>query len=267
MTLRQKILLLGLVAVSGMFLALWLQYKAYLTQSQAIEAVVRNVSAVVALSHAAHELQRERGMTAINHSKTNAQALAEQVRHTDAALAGIRGDIASLGMALTQLRTEAATGRITPLAILDSYSKLLQRLADEMDRLTSEPEAAVAKTDMVAHTHLMAVKENLGQIRATLGYWTEHKSDDSVVLNRLFRLKSLQEEELRKFGLDASPELRERLAQEFSGLEVAQTLETLAQIAAAGKLPQTLDVQAWWSMATVAVDRLKVVEDYSLGIR
>lgn len=117
MTLRQKILLLGLVAVSGMFLALWLQYKAYLTQSQAIEAVVRNVSAVVALSHAAHELQRERGMTAINHSKTNAQALAEQVRHTDAALAGIRGDIASLGMALTQLRTEAATGRITPLAI------------------------------------------------------------------------------------------------------------------------------------------------------
>ena len=130
MTLRQKILLLGLVAVSGMFLALWLQYKAYLTQSQAIEAVVRNVSAVVALSHAAHELQRERGMTAINHSKTNAQALAEQVRHTDAALAGIRGDIASLGMALTQLRTEAATGRITPLAILDSYSKLLQRLAD-----------------------------------------------------------------------------------------------------------------------------------------
>lgn len=266
MTLRQKILLLGLVAVSGMFFALWLQYKAYLTQSQAIEAVVRNVSAVVALSHAAHELQRERGMTAINHSKTNAQALAEQVRHTDAALAGIRGDIASLGMALTQLRTEAATGRITPLAILDSYSKLLQRLADEMDRLTSEPEAAVAKTDMVAHTHLMAVKENLGQIRATLGYWTEHKSDDSVVLNRLFRLKSLQEEELRKFGLDASPELRERLAQEFSGLEVAQTLETLAQIAAAGKLPQTLDVQAWWSMATVAVDRLKVVEDYSLEL-
>src|SRR5574343_692569 len=120
---------------------------------------------------------------------------------------------------------------------------------------------------MVAHTHLMAVKENLGQIRATtLGYWTEHKSDDSVVLNRLFRLKSLQEEELRKFGLDASPELRERLAQEFSGLEVAQTLETLAQIAAAGKLPQTLDVQAWWSMATVAVDRLKVVEDYSLEL-
>lgn len=266
MTLRQKILLLGLVAVSGMFFALWLQYKAYLTQSQAIEAVVRNVSAVVALSHAAHELQRERGMMAINHFKTNAQALAEQVRHTDAALAGIRGDIASLGMALTQLRTEAATGRITPLAILDSYSKLLQRLADEMDRLTSEPEAAVAKTDMVAHTHLMGVKENLGQIRATLGYWTEHKSDDSVLLNRLFRLKSLQEEELRKFGLDASPELRERLTQEFSGLEVAQTLETLAQIAAAGKLPQTLDVQAWWSMATVAVDRLKVVEDYSLEL-
>lgn len=56
-----------------------------------------------------------------------------------ASLAGIRGDIASLGMALTQLRTEAATGRITPLAILDSYSKLLQRLADEMDRLPVSP--------------------------------------------------------------------------------------------------------------------------------
>jgi len=266
MTLRQKILMLGLVAISGMFLALWLQYRAYMTQSQAIEAVVRNVSAVVALSHAAHELQRERGMTAINHSRTTTQALVEQVRHTDAALAGTSGDIANLGMALTQLRSEAATATMTPLAILDSYNKLLQRLVDEMDRLTSEPEAAVAKTDMAAHKHLMALKEDLGQIRATLGYWIERKGDDSLVFNRLLRLKSLQEEELRKFGLDASPGLRDRLAKEFSGQEVAQTLQTVAQIAAEGKLPQKLDVQTWWSMATVAVDRLKVVEDYSLHL-
>lgn len=266
MTLRQKILMLGLVAISGMFLALWLQYRVYTAQSHAIEGVVRNVSAVVALSHATHELQRERGMTAINHFKLSAPALAEQLRHTDAALAGTSGNIASLGITLAQLRTETMTAAITPLAILDSYNKMLQHLVDEMNRLTSEPEAAVAKTDMAAHTHLMAAKENLGQIRATLGYWIERKGDDSVVLTRLLRLKSLQEEELRKFGLDASPALRERLAKEFSGNEVAQTLATVAKIAAEGKLPQKLDAQTWWSMATVAVDRLKVVEDHSLHL-
>ena len=93
-------------------------------------------------------------------------------------------------MALNQLRTEAATGEDNALAILDSYSKLLQRLADEMDRLP------VSRNNRCQDRHGCAYAPNGSKeiprtIRATLGYWTEHKSDDSVVLNRLFRPPSL----------------------------------------------------------------------------
>ena len=78
-------------------------------------------------------------------------------------------------MALTQLRTEAATGRITPLAILDASQQAAPASRRRNGSTSSEPEAAVAKTDMVAH-HLMAVKENPDRFGQLWGYWTEHKA-------------------------------------------------------------------------------------------
>lgn len=267
MTLRHRILLLGLLAIAGMFLALPIQYRTYAAQSRSIEAMATNVRVVRALSETTHKLQIERGLTTIGHSGANGRALGDPMLDTDAALsalpeAGI--GIASLGETLAQLRARVAAGTMLPLVVLDSYSGLLQAIVDEMGRLTREFEAAFARRDIAAHAHLMAAKEYLGQTRATLGYWIENKRDDRRVVNRLIRLKSLHEEELRKFDLVASPGLRETFAARFSGKEVEQALETVTQVVATGMRPRELDVRAWWSMATVAIDRLKVVEDYSL---
>lgn len=265
MTLRHRILMLCLVAVAGMFFALWLQYRSFSAQFQAIEAVTRNVKAVVALSYATHQLQRERGLTAIANSKADDQALAEQVRNTDAALSALSGtgiDIALLGESIAQLRVTART--ITPLAVIDGYCKLLQRLVDEMGRLTRTPDTAVAKTELTAYPHVVAAKEYLGQIRAMLGYWIEH--NDPLVLNSLVRLKSLYDEHLRRFHLEASPVMLETLAAQLSGQEVERTFGTVTHVATTGRLPHALDVQTWWSMSTAAIDHLKVVEDRSLEL-
>lgn len=267
MTLRQKILLLGLLAVTGMFFALWLQYRSYAAQSRSIEVVALNVKAAAALSLATHTLQIERGRTVIGQSKASDQTLAELVGDTDAALSRLAlmgAGIASLGETLAQLRSGVAAGTMASLVVLDSYSGLLQTLIDEMGRLTRESEAAVAKTDISAHTHLVAAKEYLGQSRATLGYWIDHGRDDPAVVTRLIRLKSLYDEEMRKFELQASPEVRKMFAVQFSGQQVEQTLSTLAQIATTGQLPQDLGVHLWWSMASAAINHLKAVEDYSL---
>lgn len=273
MTLRQKILLLSMVAIFGMFISVWLQYKSYITQYQAIEVVARNVKAVGALSYATHELQKERGQWAIIDYKAGSQTLAEQIGHADAALyrladtgahiIGFNKSLASLRIAAAALSAEQSTEQ---LATLDGYNNLLQSLLDQMDRLTREPEASVAKTDIAAHSHLVAAKEYLGRMRATLCYWAKHKHSDFLVLHSLIRLKNLHDEELRKFGLEASPGLRETFAAKFSGQEVAQTLEIVTQITTTDKLPRGLDEQAWWSMATSAMDRLKVVEDRSLAL-
>jgi hypothetical protein len=84
MTLRQKILLLGFVAIAGMSIALWRQYAYLNTEYRAIKAISHNVETVAALSDVAHELQRERGLTVfalagVHHPTT----LAEEIARTD----------------------------------------------------------------------------------------------------------------------------------------------------------------------------------------
>lgn len=267
MTLRQRILLLGLLAVVGTLLALWLQARNYATQSRSIAAIGPNVKSVGALSHATHKLQIERGRMTISQSNADGQALAELIRDTDTALsrlavAGV--GVVRLGETLINLRTGSATGTMLPLAILDSYSALLQTIIDEMGRLTRQTDTDFAGSDISAYAHLVAAKEYLGQTRATLGYWIEHKRDDVEIIHRLIRLKGLHDEEMRKFGLEAAPEQRATLAAQLSGEGVQQTLAALARITSTGQLPQELDLRAWWSMATMTIDRLKLVEDYSL---
>lgn len=268
MTLRQQILLLGLVSIAGMFLALWLQYRSYAAQLQAIEVVAQNVKAVAALSRATHEMQKERGLTTIKHSKTEDQVLAEQISQTDSALSRLAGTgvrIADLDESLARLRKTALAATTEQLTIRDDYTKLIQNLIDVMDRLTRDFDAA-DNADIAAHTHLVAAKEYLGQIRATLGYWAGQKRNGYLVLNNLIRLQSMCEEQKRKFMQEASPELRKTFAAKFTGPEVEQTLQMVTQIVAIGALPQELDEQVWWSMATSAIDRLKVVEDRSLEL-
>lgn len=268
MTLRQKILLLGLVAIAGMFLALWLQYWGYAKQLQAIEVAVQNVKAVGALSLATHEMQKERGLTTIHHSKMEGQILVEQIALTDAALSRLAGTgvhIVGFNESLAQVRKTAAAASTEQLTIRDDYTKLLQSLIDEMDRLTRVSDA-VTNADIAALPNLIGAKEYLGQIRATLGYWLAQKNNEIFVLNTLIRLKGLHDEQRRKFELAASPELREIFATKFSGREVERTLSAVTQIVSTGKLPQGLDERVWWAMATSAIDRLKIVEDRSLEL-
>ncbi|MBI5922086.1 MAG: diguanylate cyclase [Betaproteobacteria bacterium] len=267
MSLRRKIMLLGLVAIAGMCLALWLQYMSYVGQSRSIEAVARNVKTVGSLSHATHQLQKERGLTTINLAKANSQAITEQIRQTDAALARLAATgvhIDGLDNTLLQLRAAARTRGAEQLAIRDDYTKLLQGLIDEMNQMISAPGMNIAKANISAHTHLVAAKEYLGQTRASLGYAIDLKHAEDQVMRSLIRLKSLYDEELRKFELEASPALHEIFGTQFAGLEVAKTMDIMAQIAATGKLPPALDVQTWWSMATTAIDRLNLIEDHSL---
>lgn len=268
MTLRQRILLLGLLAVVGTLLALWLQARNYATQSRSIAAIAVNVKVVGALSQATHKLQTERGRMTIGRARTDGQALTDLVRDTDTALSRLAAagiGVVSLGETLVHLRTGSAAGTLLPLAVLDRYSALLQTVIDEMGRLTRPAETAFAKADIEAYAHLVAAKEYLGQTRATLGYWIEHQRDDAEIMLRLIRLKGLHDEEMRRFGLEAAPELRQLFAAQFADESVQQTLAAVTRITASGQLPRELDVRTWWSMATAAIDRLKLVEDYSLN--
>ncbi|GEM_PF-1038148 len=269
MTLRNKIFLLGLIAIAGMGLALWQQYAGFADQFRAVAAISRNTKAVGDLSRAVHELQKERGLTTIALSGRDNMAIAAQHDLSSAAivrLADAGSGIADLDSRLARLRAAVANGTITPLAARDGYNTLLQNLIDEMARLGREPESAIAKEDVSAHIQLVACKEYLGQIRATLGFWIEDGRNDYMAFRELIRLKGLYDEALRKFRLEATPALSEVLDAQFSGHEVQSTMKVVTLATVTGKRPTGIDAPTWWATATAAIDRLKTVEDKSLEV-
>lgn len=270
MTLRQRIFLLGFVAIAGMCFALWLQYVHRGTEYRAIGAVSRNVEAVVALSALAHELQRERGLTVFALAGAHHPTpFAEEVARTDAALARLvkTGWMPpGFDAALAQLRAMIAAGQSAPLMTRDDFSVLLRTLIDEMDRLAREPLVALVKDDISAHAHLVALKEYLGQLRATLVYWLVNPQDERRAFESLIRIKSLFDEAWRKFERDASPPLREAFRARFAGTEVEATLETIQSTQMSGRPPAGLAAQTWLHIATASIDRLFDIENRSLQL-
>jgi diguanylate cyclase (GGDEF)-like protein len=270
MTLRQKILLLGLTAIVSMAFALWRQQAYHAAELEAIETMARNGETMAALSSVAHELQRERGFTTYALAGASPPTIREEeIARTDAALARLdragwmppdfRATLASLRQAVIQ-------GELAPLVARDDFSALVRGLIDEMTRLAREPAAAIAKTEVAAHTHLVAMKEYLGQARATLGYWIANPRDDRRAYDSLARIKVLFDEEQRKFEQEATAELDEAFHERFAGPEVEATLETLLISVTTGQLPSRLDAQSWLAMATVSIDRLFELENRSLAL-
>lgn len=269
MTLRQRILLLGLIALAGMAVALWRQYGGYVDQYQAVEAVTASVRAAGGLSHAVHEIQRERGLTVMALAAGKPPELAGQAAATDAALVGLAGACGCgghIGTRLSELRRIVAADNLAPLAARDRYNELVQTLLDEMAQRARAPGWSIARDEVSAHFHLVAAKEYLGQLRATMAFWLSDRSSDFSALHELVRIDGLFAEELRRFRLDAAMSQWDTFEAHFAGDEVRAAGRILARATAGGSRPADVDAATWWRLATVAIDRMKAAEDASLEL-
>lgn len=270
MTLKQKILLLGSVAILGICFALWQQYTGHVSQLRAVEAISRNIDYIRELSATAHELQKERGKTTIALYGSDIHGAIKQRVATDTALArlGALGpsglDKTDLLKRLARIRAAVTSGAVNPQEIFGRYTALLRDILDMMVKLARQPESTVAKDDISAHTRLVAAKEYLGQMRATLGYWMEERRSDDNVHHSLIRLKSLYDEQLRMFRIEASPELLKAFDELSSTTDIQSALKVLAMAISKEHSPTNLSVETWWVTATKAVDQFKAIEDQSL---
>ncbi|WP_051321630.1 diguanylate cyclase [Chrysiogenes arsenatis] len=266
MPLRHKIILLGFMALSGTLFALWLQYSDYRAQARPVEHVARNIQIITLLSNAVHEIQKERGKSALVKGSRTLSTYKAQINASDVALRAISqeyGNSTTVRQSLGQIRTKVLDNSEL-LVVYGEYSLLLQQLIDEMDTLGSEPSTAIAKTDMYAHIHLISAKEYLGQIRALLGYFLERQITDVSVMNNLIRLKSLHDEEMRKFLLKSTPELASFFHASTAESDLNIIADIILQLTQSGQFPTNLTVETWWQQASRAIDQLKALEDKSL---
>lgn len=265
MSLRQKILLLSFMAITGMFLTIWLQYGNFIIQTRAVERVSANVQTVSALSGAVHELQKERGQAVTGQY----QNLDRQFRHTDAALdtlektpvplPGFRERLDAVRHSTLQQSAGFADIRL-------EYTQLLRQLLDAMDTLTHEPRLTIAASDIDAHRHLIEAKEYLGQLRATLGQILESEQPEPVALRTLFSLKGLYDEQVRRLRGKASAELSHAFEDKCRDQANERMFQALEHIMAHGVVPTSLTTMGWWTTSSMVINNMKSLEELSLEI-
>lgn len=265
MTLRQKILLLGLIALLGMGMDLVRRYGDYHDQALAIETIASRMDRVRDLALASHELQRERGLQIITAARKDDPVLQQQQNQTDERIRKLNGtlpDYPAFKRQLADLRI-MAEGQES-LAIRDRYAVLIRDLLDQMSFVVHGPTDIAVRDEIAAHTHLREAKEYLGLMRATLGLGINRNQHESRTHHQLIYLSGQYQEALRKFRRDATPTLRQQLDLRLTEPDVAATLALISQVVEQERIPGQLTKQQWWGMASLAMDAFKTVEELSL---
>lgn len=269
MTLRQKIILLGMLAVVGFMTAIWQQYHLYEQQRGAVEQVKRNITAIRALSYVVHELQIERGMTSMGSVRDNQQALSTQIQKSDAALAGLRDagiDSGELSKPLMRLRASVVSPNVDLLDAFSRYSTLIRVLIDKIESYADVHEPDTIEEDLLAYIHLITAKEYLGQIRAIVGHWIEFNDHAHADYQSLLHIQQNYAEELRRFRQHHSP-LLEWFDNRYAGDDVVRMQRIVAEAITNDQHPQGgMEGGTWFALATAVIDRLKDCEDQALAL-
>ncbi|MEW6640072.1 MAG: nitrate- and nitrite sensing domain-containing protein [Pseudomonadota bacterium] len=239
---------------------------------------------IASLSRLVHELQRERGLSAIVLSSKGGQ-MAEELRAQRQ-----RSDAERTAAAGSLMRVEQAAGREAAdavgkvqgaLAALDGkrgdvdalriavpgasafYTQTIAGIIDvasAVGRTTGDGDLSAA---VAAYLDLVQGKERAGQERAQVGAGVAAGRFDGPSYVRVLGLATAQDVYLGAFQAAVTPEQRAFYVRTVSGPvidAVASMRRTVVEGGLAGDL-RGLDGKAWFDAATARIDLLKTVED------
>ncbi|HYG88191.1 MAG TPA: nitrate- and nitrite sensing domain-containing protein [Azospirillum sp.] len=285
MRIRHRFALVAVLPLLGMLgfsVNAMLDSRRVLTAMERLEEMAGLVSDVSAL---VHELQKERGTSAVFISSRGAKmadALIEQRRLTDKAAETYRrtADRFRSGNPDPALaaRLDAARMALEPLtARRDAISKLalpgpesagyytgtILRLLDIAGEISRSGGAPSVSGLIVAYNSLMHGKERAGQERATGGAGFAAGKFDAALYQRFLALGAQQQAYFDSFATYAPDDLKAAFAQALSG-EAVERVEAMRKTAYDGGLTGELGGIAgdqWFATATTRIDLLKKVEE------
>jgi methyl-accepting chemotaxis protein len=238
-----------------------------MSQAEAALGVVREAAQL------AHELQRERGMSAgflgSGGSKFR-DALPAQRKVVDTLLVRFHQDPALL--ALTEVQ-QALTGltamreRVGALGVevaeqVGFYTRLITQLLAVVDQVSIRSQDATIALQTSAYAAFLQSKERMGLERATLSNVFARGSFTPALLQQYISLLAAQNTYLERFQALASPSQRQLLADSLASPVVAKVadIEKLAlEKAASGGFG--VDAEAWFALSTDKISLLKESED------
>lgn len=269
MTIKTKILLLGLLAIASLSYILGVRIVTGSREHAAKLEFVTRMETAEKLSALVHELQKERGISAgylVIQSDNNADLLATQRAAANQARArldiAVSRDLDYLAR-LEDVRRNISALQLTPVSSFGYYTQTIMEILDRIDALARDSGTAMLKQDLHTYVHLLYAKEYLGQIRATINETLSEGHIDKERIAVVVRQLNSQQYNSRIVLREAAPEIARALGAVLAQTRVRQTFEIVDVVLAGSK--GVLAAEQWFALASYSIDQLLTVENLALS--
>ncbi|ELI6431191.1 methyl-accepting chemotaxis protein [Aeromonas salmonicida subsp. salmonicida] len=259
--------LLALLFFSGRYVYERYQVEQEMSQAQAALYVVREAAQL------AHELQKERGMSAGflgSGGNKFRDALPAQRKLVDTLLVRFHEDPALLALGEVQQALTGLTAmreRIGALGVevaeqVGFYSRLISQLLAVVDQVSLNSQDATIALQTNAYAAFLQSKERMGLERATLSNVFGRDHFTPALLQQFISLLAAQNTYLERFQAVASPSQRQLLADSLTSpvvVKVAAMEQLALDKATTGGFG--VDAEAWFALSTDKIGLLKESED------
>lgn len=259
--------LLALLFFSGRYV-----YERYRVEQEMSEARAA-LEVVKEAAQLAHELQKERGMSAGflgSGGNKFRDVLPAQRKVVDTLLQRFRQEPALLALTGVQQALAGLTAmreRVSDLGVevaeqVGFYTRLVTELLAVVDGISVDSRDATIALQTNAYAAFLQSKERMGLERATLSNVFGRGRFTPALLQQFISLLAAQNTYLERFQAVASPAQRQLLRESLASPVVAKVaaMETLAlDKAASGGFG--VDAEAWFALSTDKIGLLKEIED------
>ncbi|PLX75042.1 MAG: methyl-accepting chemotaxis protein [Azoarcus sp.] len=239
----------------------------------------------IASSAVAHELQKERGLSAgfiaskgvrfseelRSQRKLSISAFAELADTLDRAKlqeldANIRSGVDSARTQvenLSSIRADIDSGRATPAQSFTAYTTAIEKLLMVVEHSAASASNAEISREITAYLMYLNAKEQAGRERATLNGVFTSNSFDPATYRRYVTLLATQSTYLHAFAIYADAEARalhQALTDTAPSREVERMRQTALDKAQSGGFD--IDPSDWFQQITAKIDGMKSVEDH-----
>ncbi|TAN76928.1 MAG: diguanylate cyclase [Gallionella sp.] len=267
MTIKARILLLGLLAIGSLLYILGAQFAADSREYAGKHALFARMEAAEKLSGLVHELQKERGISAgylVIRSKNNEDAIDAQRAATDRAKALLDSDTAqhleNLAK-LAEVREMVSGHRTMPLDSFGYYTLSIVEILDRINALALDSDTPALKGKLSAHAHLLYAKEYLGEIRGSLNESFSQGSVDRERVATVGRLLGMHQYHSKIFLRDTTPAAADAFRATLAQPGVQAVFGIIQSVLS--ERGGVVTSEEWMAAASYAIDQLREVENQS----
>lgn len=265
------------IPVVGMVLLIGKQVDSSIKRRAVMIYVNERAAVLGSFSEVIHNMQRESAYSVgfLTGQPVTSQKLTVQQQRTNMSIQALRDPSKPEDPKLNDglpldglniLRNRVLDRRIDATSTSRAYTTIDHGLLDEVDRIVRTGLDPETKDWMYAHQRLINAKQALCAVRDRLSIGSNGvlREDDQAELNDLI---SQYETNLLLFERDAQPEVLSAYRELFQGPDV-NFLRALIGTVKERRMIEPVGVASrqWWDLSLQALEKLKLVEDRSLGL-